>query len=57
MASTPNTLSKSNTVNKERNKIRKAAGSVNKKDNNKKLQKPSHNQVIQVEFLLQMVII
>ena len=57
MASTPNTLSKFNTVNKERNKRRKGAGAVNKKDNKKKLQNPSHNQVIQMEFLLQMVII
>ena len=33
-------LSKSNTVNKERNKIRKGAGAVSKKNNKKKSSKP-----------------
>ena len=39
MASMLNTLSKSNTVNKEGNKIRKGAGSMSKKDNKKKAAK------------------
>ena len=40
MSSTSNILSKSNTDNKERNKRRKGAGAVSKKDNNKKYAKP-----------------
>ena len=51
MSSALNTLSKSNTVNKERNKIRKGAGAVSKKNNKKNLQNPSQNQVRQMNFL------
>ena len=40
MASTSNIVSKSNTFNKERNKRRKGAVAVSKKDNNKKSAKP-----------------
>ena len=40
MSSTSNMLSKSNNVKKESNKIRKGAGDVSKKDNNKKAAKP-----------------
>ena len=40
MASTSNMLSKSNTVNKERNKISKCTRAVSKKDNMKKSAKP-----------------
>ena len=40
MSSTLNNLSKSFTVNKERNKRRKGSGYVSKKDNKKKAAKP-----------------
>ena len=49
-----NTLSKSNIVNKESNKIMKGAGSVSKKIIRKNMQNPSQNQVRQMNFLLQM---
>ena len=55
MSSALNTLSKSNTVNKESNKRRKGAGAVSKKDNKKNLQRPSQHKVKQANFLLQMV--
>ena len=50
-----NTLSKSNTVNKEINKRRKGAGAVSKNDNEKKMQNSSQHQVRQIKFLLHMV--
>ena len=55
MASTPNILSKSKTVNKEINTRIKGAGDVSKKDSNKNLQKPIQNQGRHMNFLLQMV--
>ena len=48
-------LSKSNNVNKERNKRSKGDGAVSKKDNKKNLQKPSQHQVIQMNYFLQIV--
>ena len=45
MSSTLNNLSKSFTVNKERNKRRKGAGAVSSKYNKKNLQNPSQHQV------------
>ena len=55
MASTLNMLSKFNIVNKEKNRRRKGAGTVSKKENKEKLQNSSQNEVRQMNVLLHMV--
>ena len=55
MSTTSNMLSNSNTVNKERNKIRKNVGDISKKDNKNNMQNPSQHEVRHKNFLLKMV--